>query len=156
MHDRAPRLIAVCTSRGGIPKIVRPTAFVTLGGLSGDGHHHAKHNTPLQAVSLQDQEVLDDLGAEGFPLAPGATGENLTVCDLAVNRLHAGTVLEFSGGVVLELTKMRKPCYVLDVIDPFLKEAIEGRCGFYGKVLREGQISIGETINVRIVHEATN
>lgn len=156
MRDPVAHVIAVCTSQGGIPKISWPSAAVTFSGLWGDGHNHSKHNTPLQAVCFQDEEILDDLRNEGFSVGPGATGENLTVRHLHVNRLEAGTVLEFSGGVVVELTKMRKPCYVLDAIHPLLKEAILGRCGFYGKVLREGRISIGETINIRILHETAN
>lgn len=156
MRDPVPQVIAVCTSPGGIPKVGRPSAAVTFSGLYGDGHDHAKHNTPLQAVCFQDEEILDDLKSEGFAVGPGTTGENLTVRHLHVNRLEAGTILEFSGGVVVELTKMRKPCYVLDAIDLALKEAILGRCGSYGKVLREGLISMGETINIRILHETAN
>lgn len=156
MHDPVPQVIAVCTSRGGIPKISRPSAFMTFKGLYGDGHNHAKHNTPLQAVSFQDEEILEDLRSEGFPVTAGVTGENLTVRHLNINRLSVGTVLEFSGGVVVQLTKMRTPCYVLDSIDPALKDAILGRCGFYGKVLREGLITTGETINIRILHETAN
>ena len=103
----------------------------------------------MQAVSLQDAEVLEDLAREGFCLKPGATGENLMVHNLRVNQLQAGTILEFSGGVVLELTKERKPCYVLDAIDPRLKEVLVGRCGFYAKVLREGIIQTGEMIYIK-------
>ena len=141
-----PQVVAVCTSGGGIPKLPRCSVPVTFSGLASDGHHHDKHNTPLQAVSLQDMEVLNDLVKEGFALQAGATGENLTVRHLKVNSLSVGTILEFSGGVILELTKIRKPCYVLDVIDPRLKEAIVGRCGFYAKVLQEGVINVCDNI----------
>jgi MOSC domain-containing protein YiiM len=65
---------------------------------------------------------------------------------LNVNALPLGTVLQFSNGVVLELTKVRKPCYVLDAISPRLKEDIIGRCGTYAKVLREGIFMQGESI----------
>ncbi len=57
----------------------------------------------------------------------------------------------FSGGVILELTKIRKPCYVLDAIDPRLKEVIIGRCGFYAKVLQEGLINTGDNIFIKEV-----
>ena len=149
-----PQVVAVCISSGGIPKLRQSSVQVTAAGLAGDGHNHAKHNTPLQAVCLQDQEVLEDLRQEGFAVASGVIGENVTVRHLHVNRLPVGTILEFSGGVVLELTKERKPCYVLDAIGPRLKEVIIGRCGFYGKVVREGFINAGETIQVRTLHEA--
>ena len=142
-----PRVTAVCISAGGIPKNPQACVEVSLAGFKNDGHNHAKHNTPLQAVSLQDEEVLEQLRGEGFLLRCGTIGENMTVRNLHVQKLPAGTVLEFEGGVVLELTKERKPCYVLDAIDPRLKEAALGRCGFYAKVLRGGFIRPGEKIN---------
>lgn len=141
-----PQVLAVCISSGGIPKLSRAYGEFTFAGLQGDGHNHDKHNTPFQAVSLQDMEILEDLEREGYSLAQGATGENLVVRHLQVNRLPVGTVLEFEGGVVLELTKVRKPCYVLDSIDPRLKEAILGRCGLYAKVIKEGRIYPGARI----------
>lgn len=141
-----PQVVAVCTSGGGIPKLPRWSVPVTHSGLADDGHNHDKHNTPLQAVSLQDEEILEDLNKEGFDLKAGTTGENLVVRHLRVNGLKVGAILEFSGGVVLELTKVRNPCYVLDAIDPRLKEVIIGRCGFYARVLREGLIKTGDII----------
>jgi len=50
-------------------------------------------------------------------------------------------IYKFSGGVVLEISKVRKPCYVLDAINPKLKEDIVGRCGMYAKVIEESIIS---------------
>ncbi len=143
-----PHIVSINISQGGIPKLPLEFVQVTLAGLEGDGHNHEKHRTSLQAVCLQDIEKLDELREEGFPLSPGATGENLTVKSLHVNTLPLGTVLKFSGGVVLELTKVRKPCYVLDQIDSRLKEVIVGRCGLYAKVLEEGILKREETIDV--------
>jgi MOSC domain-containing protein YiiM len=142
-------VLSVNVSPGGIPK--RPTAGlpVTVDGFEGDGHDHEKHITPMQAVCIIDVEDLDDLREEGFEVGPGATGENLTVHGLEVDDLDVGDRLTLSGGVCLELTKKRKPCYVLDAIDPTLKTAIVDRCGFYAKVLTEGRVTPGETIRVR-------
>ena len=95
-----------------------------------------------------DVEDLEDLEAEGFAVFPGATGENLTVRGLSVDELAVGDRLELSGGTVLELSKRRNPCYVLDVIDPQLKTAIRNRCGFYARVIRTGQVAAGETVRV--------
>jgi len=143
-----PYVLSINISPGGIPKMPVYSVKVTIVGLEGDGHNHEKHRTPLQAVSLQDVEKLNEVNKEGFSLKPGSTGENLAVRNLHINRLAIRTVLEFSGGVILELTKVRKPCYVLDAIDPRLKEVMDGRCGLYAKVLKEGTLSMGETIKV--------
>lgn len=141
-----PRIVSINISRGGIPKIPVSSIRINIVGLEGDGHNHAKHNSPLQAVCIQDIEKLIELSRNGYSLSPGKAGENLTVENLHVNGLPVGTVLQFSGGVVLELSKIRKPCYVMDAIATRLKEDAVGRHGMYAKVVREGFLGIGETI----------
>jgi len=148
MADSQPIVVSVNVSPGGIPKRAVPMARVSFAGLEGDGHAHEKHNSPLQAVSIIDVEDLDDLRAEGFEVFPGATGENLTVRGLSVDSLAIGSRLRFSGGVEVTLTKRRKPCFVLDAIDPRLKEVIVGRCGWLAKVIREGEVRAGEATEV--------
>lgn len=141
-------VVSINTSPGGIPKSPLEEVLVEVGGLAGDGHNHDKHNTPLQAVSIIDIEDLDDLRAEGFEVGPGATGENVTTRGLDVDELDVGDRLRFAGGVEVELTKKRKPCYVLDSISPDLKRVIVGRCGFYARVLVPGMLRPGEQIHV--------
>ena len=148
MNVPAPTVVSVNISPGGIPK--RPVAVgrVEVPGLLGDGHNHAKHNSPLVAISLIDLEDLDDLRDEGYEVYPGATGENVTMRGMDCDALQVGDRLIFSGGVQIEITKMRKPCYVLDSIHPSLKEVIKGRCGCLAKVIRTGEISAGESVEL--------
>ena len=115
--------------------------------VSGKRSNHAKHIRPDRAISLLDLEILEQLIQEGFALEPGAAGENLTVAGLHVQTLAPGTVLQI-GDVLLKLEQPRKPCYVLDAIDPRLKDAIVGRCGFMASVVREGPITPGAHIRV--------
>ena len=151
--DRAPipRVIAVCISAGGVPKRPLLQARVTTDGIDGDLHAHAKHNRPDRAISLFDLEILRQLVDEGFPLEPGTAGENITVEGLNVQQLPAGTLLQI-GEVLIRLEIPRKPCYVLDVIDPQLKEAIIGRCGYMASVLCPGTICPGMTVH-RVAHD---
>jgi MOSC domain-containing protein YiiM len=145
---RGPYVIAVSTSPGGIPKPPQADAEVRQAGIVGDGRNHTKHIRPDRAVSLWDFEILQQLKAEGFPtLVPGAAGENLTVVGLDVQSLSPGTLLGI-GSVVLKLEQPRKPCYVLDAIDPRLKDTIVGRCGYLASVTREGTIRPGMSIQV--------
>lgn len=148
MSGSSPRIVSVNISPGGIPKHPIQVGEVGEAGLAGDGHDHEKHNTPLQAVCLIDLESLDELRAEGFDVYPGATGENLTLQGVGVDALEVGDRLLLSGGVQLELTKRRKPCYVLDAIRPDLKTAIVGRCGYYAAVRRGGAVSADEQVEV--------
>ena len=146
-EEQLPFVVSINISSGGIPKLPVNSVYVTFSGLKGDGHNHAKHYDPIQAVCLQDVEQLEDLSHQGYPLSPGAGGENLTVCNLNVNRLPLGTVLQFCGGVVVKISKVRKPCYVLDAIHPQLKIDALGRHGMYAKVLQEGMLTSRETID---------
>lgn len=147
MTHGTPRVIAVCRSAGGVPKLPMDEAQVVVDGIVGDLHAHAKHNRPDRALSLLDLEVLEELVAEGFALAPGVAGENLTLAGLHVQKLAPGTLLAI-GDVVVRLEQPRKPCYVLDAIHPQLKEATVGRCGFMASVVRGGTIRPGMDIQV--------
>ena len=143
-----PRIISINISKGGIPKLPVHSIHVTMLGLQGDEHNHTKHYNPLQAVCIQDIEKLNELNQNDYALSPGKAGENLTVANLHVNSLPIGTLLQFSGGILLEISKVRKPCYVMDAIHPQLKVVALGRHGMYAKVLREGILKVGETIQV--------
>jgi MOSC domain-containing protein YiiM len=142
-----PNVMAVCISRGGIPKRPQKVACALIDGLVGDGRNHAKHIRPDRAISLWDYEILRQLVAEGFSLVPGSAGENLTVVGLHVQELPPGTILRM-GNVLLKLEQPRRPCYVLDAIDPGLKEAIVGRCGYMASVLHAGTIRPGMRIEI--------
>lgn len=151
-----PHVISINISKGGIPKVPVNSLRLLVNGFEGDGHNHEKHRTSFQAVCVQDIEQLEELTREGYPLSvPGATGENLTVRGLKVNQLPLGSLLHLSSGVVLELTKVRKPCYVLDKINPKLKEDIVGRCGMYARVIKEGVVNVGDEIKAVYSWELT-
>lgn len=140
------KILSINISKGGIPKLPVSSLRLHMDGFDGDGHNHEKHRTTIQAVCLQDVEKFNELRDEGYSLEAGMIGENLTMRDLNVNHLPIGTILRFSSGVVIELTKVRKPCYVLDAIHPRLKEDIVGLCGMYAKVLQDGILSISDWV----------
>ncbi len=146
--DESGVVVATCISAGGVPKEPVDRVEVTFDGLVGDGHAHEKHRRADRAVSIQDLELIEQLAAEGYTLAPGVMGENITVRGIGVQRLAPGDRLRFEGGPVLELASMRKPCYVLDAIHPDLKDAVVGRCGFLCRVLETGVLSPGQRVIV--------
>ena len=146
-YSVGPYVLTVSISPGGIPKRPHRFAHALQAGLVGDGHNHAKHLRPDRALSIWDYEILNELVTEGFPLRPGAAGENLTVDGLAVQQMAPGTLLRI-GDVLIRLEQPRKPCYVLDAIDPLLKDAVVGRFGYMASVLEGGTIEPGMPIEV--------
>src|SRR5262245_27227044 len=146
-HPSGPFVLSANISPGGIPKRPIAVAMALKSGLEGDRHNHAKHIRPDRAVSLWDDELLRQIAREGFSLSPGAAGENLTVLNLHVQDMLPGTLLQI-GQAVIKLEQPRKPCYVLDAIDPRLKDVVAGRFGYLASVVEEGTIEPGMPIEV--------
>jgi MOSC domain-containing protein YiiM len=143
-HER-PVVVAVCVSPGGVPKQPQSKVRVTKAGLEGDGRNHAKHDRPARAISLFDEEILLQLRREGYDLEPGSIGENVTLRNVHVQRMQPGTILEM-GDVRIRLEEPRTSCYVLDVVDPKLKDDIVGRCGYMASVISEGELAPGTEV----------
>ena len=147
-------IIQINISPGGIPKRPIPEAMVTAEGIRGDRWSHPDiHGGPNQALLLITSEGIDELIEQGFPLFPGALGENLTTLGLDRRQMRIGQRFR-AGEVFFELTKRRAPCATLNMYGPGIQQAIFdtqvkagdpsslrwGLSGFYARVLRGGAI----------------
>ena len=145
-------IVQINISPGGVPKRPVAEAEVTPEGIRGDSWANPQiHGGPNQAILLIASEGLDELIALGYPLFPGALGENLTTLGLDRREMRIGQRYR-SGDVMLEIAKMRAPCTSLDVYGPSIKQAVYdarvkagdassprwGLAGFYARVLRSG------------------
>ena len=87
----------------------------------------------------------------------GMFGENLTVDGLDESMLRIGDVLQI-GSAVVQISQPREPCYKLGVRfknQKILKKFIaHGRPGTYVRVLEEGEVKNGDTLNV--IQRSTN
>ncbi|MEQ1907801.1 MAG: MOSC domain-containing protein, partial [Vicinamibacterales bacterium] len=105
-----PTIASVNTSLGGVPKTSVFEAFLSDEGVSGDAHADTSHHGgPDRAVVVYSLEIIRALQHEGHPIAPGTTGENLTVSGLDWVSVTPGTRLR-AGGALLEVTKYTTPC----------------------------------------------
>jgi MOSC domain-containing protein YiiM len=123
-------------------------------GLEGDGQAdltvHGGEYQALYAYPIEHYAHWQEhLGVESFEA--GTFGENLTVRGLVETEVCIGDVHRI-GEVLLQVTSERIPCFKLghklhrpDILKPFLQS---GRSGFYYKVLKEGSLSSGDTIEV--------
>jgi MOSC domain-containing protein YiiM len=147
-------IIQINISPGGIPKRPIPDAIVTAEGIRGDRWSHPDiHGGPNQALLLITSEGIDELIEQGFPLFPGALGENLTTLGLDRRQMRIGQRFR-AGEVFFELTKRRAPCATLNMYGPGIQQAIFdtqvkagdpsslrwGLSGFYARVLRSGTL----------------
>jgi MOSC domain-containing protein YiiM len=151
----------VNVSPGGLPKFAIPSVEVTELGLAGDAHRFPYHGGRRKAILLITLEGIDELLAQGFPLFPGALGENFTTRGLDRGALRVGQHLQ-AGGAEIELTQIRAPCATLDVYGPGSQAAIYdarvqagnaesprwGLSGFYSSVVRQGIVHAGDAISL--------
>jgi MOSC domain-containing protein YiiM len=137
-------ILAVSSSaRKGIPKLPQPEVLLlTDHGIEGDRHAGSRK----RQVSLLEQEVLDDLAAQGMPVGPGVLAENLLVRGLPFAQLCPGDWLRAGGEVLLEVVEPRTPCKQLTPVDARLPAAIEGRAGILCRVLQGGRLAPGDRI----------
>jgi MOSC domain-containing protein YiiM len=122
--------------------------------LNLDGDRQADlsvHGGPNKAIYAYPSEHYAYWRGEfpGMELPWGMFGENFTVAGVIEETSYIGDQFRIGSGVVM-VTQPRVPCYKLaakfgreDIIKRFLAS---GRSGFYLKVLQEGEVGPGDTI----------
>ena len=144
--------------------------LVTGLGVQGDAHAGAsvKHRSRvardpqqpnLRQVHLIHSELHDELRTQGFGVAPGQMGENITTRGVDILHLPTGTRLHLGASAVVEITGLRNPCAQLDGIQQGLMQAVldrdaEGnlirKAGVMGIVLQDGIVRPGDAIRVEL------
>ena len=155
-------IVQINISRGGVPKRPVPEVQVNALGIVGDEHAHPQfHGGPRKALLLITFEGIEELIAQGFPLYPGALGENLTTRGIDRRWMRSGQRYRV-GEVLIELTKLREPCYQLNGYGKGIQAALYGAQakagdpaspvwalgGFYASVIRAGTIRTGDPIEL--------
>lgn len=139
--------------RGGVPKYAVASAELTVQGVLGDRQRDLRfHGGPGRAVSLFAAERIAALQAEGHPITPGSTGENLTIAGLDWAGLKVGDRLLVGGWVELELTDYAAPCSTIEAsfADGAFKRISQklhpGWSRLYARVISEGQVYVGDRV----------
>lgn len=147
------QIVQLSVSPGGVPKLPIDEARIDLLGLAGDGHSHPKvHGGPERAVCLLALELIEMLQAEGHPIRPGSTGENVTFRGLEHMSFAPGTRLALGDDVILELTRATEPCKL--IAGSFREGTFRrldhakhpGITRWYARVVKEGTVRVGHPI----------
>jgi MOSC domain-containing protein YiiM len=136
-------------------------------GVQGDAHcgayvqhlyDKARDSTRpnLRQVHLIGQELIEEVKALGFDVAPGQLGENITTHHLNLLELQTGAVLQLGRDARIRITGLRKPCAKIDRFQQDLCEAItireNGRAYMKGAVMAiviaDGSVSAGDIIRI--------
>ena len=78
----------------------------------------------LRQVHLIHAELFAELAEQGFVIAPGDIGENITTRGIPLLALPRGTELRIGESAIVELTGLRNPCAQLDRFRPGLMKAV--------------------------------
>jgi MOSC domain-containing protein YiiM len=139
-------------------------------GVEGDAHFGAtvQHRSRvrrepsapnLRQVHLLQAELLDELSGQGFDVAPGVVGENVTTRGVGLLALPTGTRLRLGDDAVIEVTGLRNPCVQLDRYRRGLQRAVLGRdddgnlirrAGIMAVVVADGSVRAGDAIAVEL------
>ncbi len=139
-------------------------------GVDGDAHYGEKvrhrsrvARTPdapnLRQVHLIHAELFEELAVQGFAVAPGQIGENVTTRGVDLLGLPTGTLLHIGPEAVVEVTGLRNPCAQIDGFQHGLMKAVLGRdengevvrkAGIMSVVLTGGEIRPGDEIRVTL------
>ena len=163
-----PRVVAVHRSTSyTFSKTTIPSITLVAGlGVEGDAHaggtvrHRsrvAKDPTQpnLRQVHLVMAETLAALADDGFDVAPGAIGENITTAGLDLFALPTGALLRLGTDALVAVTGLRNPCRQLDGLVPGLMAALLDRdasgqlvrkAGVMAVVVQGGVVDAGASI----------
>ena len=109
----------------------------------GDAHGGNWH----RQVSLLGLEKIEAFRAKGADVAYGAFGENLVVDGFDFRTLPVGTLLAV-GDVLLQMTQIGKECHNDCVIKQQTGECIMPREGVFTRVLKGGEIHVGDEVTL--------
>lgn len=154
--------------------MVKPTreSITLLAGVGVDGDAHAgatvKHQSRvrvdaaqpnLRQVHLIPAELHEELQADGYGVAAGQMGENITTRGVALLAVPVGTRLHLGPTAVVEVTGLRNPCKQLDGIQSGLRSRVLDRdadgnlvrkAGIMSVVLTGGEVRAGDALRVEL------
>ncbi len=152
-------------------KAQRPCICLLTGlGVAGDAHAgvSVKHRSRVSADPTQPNlrqahlihaELFDLLRAQGFYVAAGDLGENITTRGVYLLGLPTHTRLHIGPDAVVKVTGLRNPCGQLDMFQTGLLAAVLDRdadatlfrkAGVMGIVLAGGEIRSDDEIGIEL------
>lgn len=93
-------------------------------------------------VLLIDESILRD-----FDLSPGDVRENITLSGVDTSGLTKNSRIQI-GAVTLQITGPCAPCAFLDSLEEGLSDRMEGKRGVLAKVLSDGTLQVGDSVQV--------
>ncbi len=149
------RIVQLSASNGGVPKLPLAEATVDRTGITVDRQADRRaHGGPARALCLFALERIETLAAEGHTIAPGVTGENVTITGIDWSRAGPGARLRLGDAVLIEVTGYAAPCwknaqwFVEGDIQAIDQQVRPGFSRVYARVLEGGHLRPGDPIEL--------
>jgi MOSC domain-containing protein YiiM len=149
------RIFQLNISNGGVPKLAVREAVLTHAGLEGDWQRDRRyHGGPERALCLFALERVLELQAEGHPIFPGSTGENLTLVGLEWAGLTPGSRLALGDEALVEIASHAAPCKTIagsfraGDFKSISQKVHRGHSRLYARVLRPGRLAVGHSVKL--------
>lgn len=153
-----PAVLAVArddTHRFSKP-LVDEIVLVAGWGIEGDAHagttvqHRSRvardpSQPNLRQVHLLHAELFDEVAAEGFAVAAGQMGENVTTRGIDLLGLPQDTRLHLGDEACVRVTGLRNPCQQINGFEPGLLRAVLGKDEDGAVVRKGGVMAVVET-----------
>ena len=177
--NETPAVIAVARDDAHrFSKPLREEITLVAGhGVEGDAHagptmirrvrYRPTETLPnLRQVHLIHHELFDEIAAEGFAVAPGQLGENVTTRGVDLLALPRGTRIRLGDDAEVEITGLRNPCKQINAFQAGLMKRLLARgpdgqvvrlVGVMAIVLSDGVVRTGDALSITLPegeHEA--
>lgn len=113
-------------------------------GIIGDAHA----GTENRQVSLLAAESIKKMQDKGLKVRPGDFAENITTEDFDLLGLKPGDRLKIGEEVMLQVSQIGKVCHTRCNIYYQAGDCVMPKEGIFVKVLKGGQIKVGDRISV--------
>lgn len=138
----AGKIISINTSthRGEKKQSIDTATLIAGLGIRSD----VQAGSPRQ-ISLLAKESIDKASVD-VELVPGIFGENLTTEGINLTSLRVGDRLRIGPDVLLQIYETAKVCSSPCTIHKCLEDCIMSREGIFAKVLKGGDVKVGDSI----------
>lgn len=113
-------------------------------GLENDAHAGFMH----RQVSLLARESIEKIKNMGINVDCGDFAENLTTEGIVLPSLPVGTELRIGGSIIVRVTQIGKECHSRCAIFQQVGDCVMPKEGIFVEVLTEGEVKIGDEIEV--------
>jgi MOSC domain-containing protein YiiM len=136
--------IAISKKKGTRKACIEKARLLENFGLEGDGHGGDWH----RQVSFLAAESIDQAKAQGLDVTFGDFAENIATSGIDWKSLPIGTQVRVGNEALVEVTQIGKECHKKCAIFYQAGDCIMPKEGVFAKVLRGGDIQIGDPIEI--------